>query len=151
MARIEIETHYPYRPELVWDALTDPTALGQWLMKNDFQPKVGHKFQFRAKPQGNWNGIVDCEVLKCEKPRTLSYSWTGGGHTTGVTWRLEEVSDGTKLFLSHTGFKGIGGFILSKLILSPGWKKMLRKLLPVVLGHIQKNGLKFTKDLRLKK
>jgi len=150
MAKIEIETFYPFKPELVWDALTNPEALGEWLMKNDFQPKVGHKFQFRAKPQGNWDGIVNCEVLQCDKPRTLAYSWGGGGHTTEVTWRLEETADGTKVHLHHTGFKGIGGFILSKLILGPGWKKMLRKLLPAVLSHIQKNGTTFATDMQLR-
>jgi uncharacterized protein YndB with AHSA1/START domain len=39
---------YPHPPEKVWRALTDPQAIAQWLMKNNFEARVGHKFQFRA-------------------------------------------------------------------------------------------------------
>ena len=141
MARIEIEIFYPFAPELVWDALTNPEALGEWLMENNFQPRVGHKFQFRGKPQKGWDGIVDCEVLEIDRPKCLSYSWAGGKkHETVVTWTLSADADGTRLKLAHTGFKGMGGFILSKLILGPGWKKMLRKYVPVLLDHMKKRG-----------
>ena len=44
-------------------------------MKNDFQPVVGHRFQFRATPQPHWNGVIDCEVLVVEAYQRLSYSW----------------------------------------------------------------------------
>lgn len=29
-------------------------------MKNDFAPKVGHRFN---KLRGKWGGVLDCEVL----------------------------------------------------------------------------------------
>jgi uncharacterized protein YndB with AHSA1/START domain len=142
MAKIEIETYYPYAPELVWDALTDPAALRAWLMENDFQPKLGHKFQFKAQPQPGWRGIVDCEVLTLDRPWKLSYSWQGDLNKPPqtVTWTLSKQGDGTKLFLEHTGFAGVGGFLLSKMVMGPGWKKMLKTLLPDVL-HKMKNGV----------
>src|SRR4051812_7091987 len=115
MARIEIETFYPFEPGLVWDAITDRESLKQWLMENDFLPNVGHRFQFRTQPQGGWDGIVNGEVLHAERPKLLSYSWDGGGNQTIVTWKLEAAKDGTRLTLHHDGFKGVGGFILSKL------------------------------------
>jgi uncharacterized protein YndB with AHSA1/START domain len=149
MAKIEIDTFYPYAPELVWDALTDSAALSQWLMENDFRPVTGHKFQFRAKPQPGWNGIVDCQVLTVDPHRELSYSWESDGKNTTVKWRLESASGGTRLFLEHTGFQGMGGFLLSKLILGPGWKKMMRKYIPVVLDHVSKNGMRFQPGVRL--
>jgi hypothetical protein len=37
------------------------STIGQ--MNNDFEPVVGRKFQFRAEPMPNWDGVVDCEVL----------------------------------------------------------------------------------------
>ncbi len=150
MAKIEIEAFYPFEPELVWDALTDRESLNQWLMENDFAPRVGHRFQFRTKPQGGWDGVVNCEVLEVKKPQLLSYAWAGGGHQTIVTWNLERTQAGTRLTLRHTGFRGIGGFVLSKLVLGPGWKKMLRKFLPMVLNHIKQNGLSFSSELKLK-
>jgi hypothetical protein len=42
-------------------------------MKNDFQPVVGHRFNFRATPMPNWNGLIDCEVLVVEPNSRLSY------------------------------------------------------------------------------
>jgi Activator of Hsp90 ATPase homolog 1-like protein len=51
----------------------------QWLMKNDFQPVVGHRFRFRATPQPQWNDVIDCEVLVVEAYQRLSYSWNPPG------------------------------------------------------------------------
>lgn len=151
MAKIEIEKFYPFPPELVWDALTDRQAMAQWLMENDFEPKVGHRFQFRAKEAKGWRGYVDCEVLAATKPSLLSYSWVGDESipATTVTWRLEASPGGTTLRLSHTGFAGMKGFLVSKLILGPGWKKMMNRLVPVVLAHMKEHGRHFPAGTRL--
>jgi uncharacterized protein YndB with AHSA1/START domain len=58
-----IEREMPHPPEKVWRALTESPLIEEWLMTNDFQPVVGHRFTFRATPARNWNGIIDCEVL----------------------------------------------------------------------------------------
>src|SRR5713226_365222 len=104
---IRIEVTYPYHPAQVWRALTDSAELAQWLMPNDFQPRLGHKFQFRTKPQPGWRGIVDCEVTELDEPRRLSYTWTGEPDKPGtrVTWTLEPIDGGTRLRLEHTGFE----------------------------------------------
>jgi uncharacterized protein YndB with AHSA1/START domain len=47
---IIIEREMPHPPEKVWRALTQSPLLEEWLMKNDFQPVVGHRFNFRAPP-----------------------------------------------------------------------------------------------------
>ena len=47
-------------------------------MKNDFEPRLGARFTFRAKPMGDWNGVVDCEVTAFDPPRRLAYPWKGG-------------------------------------------------------------------------
>ena len=48
-------------------------------MTNDFQPVVGHRFNFRSTPVQNWNGIIDSEVLVVEPNSRLSYSWGSMG------------------------------------------------------------------------
>lgn len=57
MSDITVEAVYPHPPARVWRALTDPDELESWLMENDFQPRVGHRFQFRDEPRPGWRGI----------------------------------------------------------------------------------------------
>jgi uncharacterized protein YndB with AHSA1/START domain len=141
MSDVRLERVYAHPPERVWRALTDPQALAEWLMPNDFQPRVGHKFQFRAAPRGGWRGIVDCEVLEVDPPRRLSYLWQGDpkDRPTVVTWILEPTPEGTRLRLEHTGFRGLGG-LFHKLLLGSGWKRMLRTSLPTVLDWFAQHG-----------
>ena len=130
---IRLERHYPFPPERVFRALSDSDAMAEWLMPNDFQPKLGHKFQFKSKPQGNWNGITDCEVIELDPPRRLAYTWSGQ-HKDGkgkalrhtiVRWSLFAERGGTRLVLEHDGFEGWGEVAVS-FILGMGWKKMMK-------------------------
>lgn len=135
MGDITVEAFYPHPPERVWRALTDPDELEAWLMENDFEPRVGHRFQFRDEPRPGWRGVVDCEVLEVDEPRRLSYTWRGDedGEPTVVTFTLEPDDGGTRLRLEHTDFRGLRGLV-TRLILSRGWKKkLLREELPTVL------------------
>ena len=117
-----IEKELPHPPEKVWRALTEGALIKEWLMENDFQPVVGHKFQFRAKPMPNWNGIVDCEVLVVEPHKTLSYSWGSLGLGTTVVWTLAPTEGGTLVRMEQSGFspdqqQAYGGA-------KYGWQKM---------------------------
>ena len=76
---IVVERELPHPPEKIWRALTQPHLIQEWLMDNDFQPIVGHRFTFVAPPAAHWNGVTDCEVLEVEPNRTLSYSWNSSG------------------------------------------------------------------------
>ena len=59
---VVIERDMPHPPEKVWRALTQPKLIEEWLMKNDFKPAVGHRFNLR----GDWGGVLDCKVLAVE-------------------------------------------------------------------------------------
>jgi hypothetical protein len=54
------------------------------------------------------------------------------GDTTEVTYRIEPHEGGTRFTYEHTGFIGIGGFLVTKLVLGPVRKKMLDVGLPAV-------------------
>jgi uncharacterized protein YndB with AHSA1/START domain len=138
MAELLFEVTYPHAPERVWRALTDQKALAAWLMPNDFAPVVGHRFTFRAPPQPWFDGVVRCEVLAVEPPRRLSYSWQGGPmrSPTTVTWTLEPVPEGTRVCLVQAGFAGVGGRI-ARLVLGSGWRSLLVRRLPQVIGELQ--------------
>jgi uncharacterized protein YndB with AHSA1/START domain len=136
---IRVVKEYPYPPERIWRALTDSKELAQWLMPNDFQPKVGHKFRFDARPQRGWRGYVDCEVLELDEFRRLSYSWEGDANhpVTVVTWTLERIPNGTRLSLRHGDFRGLSGFF-DKFFMGSGWNKKLSKILPALLERLTK-------------
>ena len=68
---VVVERDFPHPSEKLWRALTQPHLIEEWLMKNDFLPVVGHRFNLR----GDWGGVLDCEVLEVEPNRTLSYTW----------------------------------------------------------------------------
>jgi len=75
---IRREILIPQPREQVWRALTDSIALAEWMYPNDFEPRVGHHFTFRVppNPKVGFDGIiVYCEVIECEPPSRLTYSW----------------------------------------------------------------------------
>jgi uncharacterized protein YndB with AHSA1/START domain len=143
MSEYKIVQDYPHPPELVWRALTDPelvprwTATGQGGRPVGFSTEVGTRFQLVGRPRPGWNGVVDCELLEARAPALLRYSWRGGGddEVTQVACRLEPHAGGTRLTFEHTGFTGIGGYLVSR-ILASARKKMLRVGMPTVLDEI---------------
>jgi uncharacterized protein YndB with AHSA1/START domain len=134
--QIRFEAVYPYSREEVWAALTDPVALGEWLMPNDFAPIIGHRFQFRTKPAPGFSGIVDCEVLELVAPSRLAFSWCGGGIETVVTFDVTQVGAASaRVVMQQTGFKGMRGLMISKL-LKGGWKRMMEMRLRAAIGRV---------------
>jgi uncharacterized protein YndB with AHSA1/START domain len=102
---VVIERKLSHPPAKVWRALTQGALLEEWLMKNDFQPVVGHRFSFRSEPNPHWNGIVDCEVLTVEPHQRLAYSWGSLGLESIVTWTLTAVEGGVLLRMEQSGFR----------------------------------------------
>jgi len=152
-SNIRLERLYPHPRAKVWMALTDPRLIAAWLMRPDgFEPRVGCKFRLTAKPMPGWRGYVDCEVTALEEERLLQYTWAGdeSGKVLTVTWTLEDAADGTRLRLAHEGFQGVGGFVLAKMMMGPGWKKMMARHLPSVLERLGDDG-SFTPDPKLDK
>ena len=130
---ISVEKVLPYTAEKIWRTLTSSELIAKWLMPNDFALEVGRRFNFRTKPIGDWNGVVDCEVLAAEPPRLLRYSWKGGANTnpaygsrldTVVTWTLTPVEGGTSVRMVHDGFV-LPGNQFAYDAMSPGWGRVL--------------------------
>jgi uncharacterized protein YndB with AHSA1/START domain len=140
MANIHREAVYPHPRSKVWRALTEPALIEKWLMTPEgFAPVVGTKFVLRAKgPQRGWRGFVECEVLAVDVGRTLRYSWVGDPDEPPltVTLSLEDHAAGTRLLLDHEGFEGVGGWLVARLMMGPGWGKMLAKRIPLVLAEM---------------
>ena len=127
-----VERSLPYPLEKVWRVLTQPALIDRWLMKNDFELRVGHKFNFRAQPMYGWNGVTDCEVLEIRHHERLVYSWNASGDQamdglkTLVTWTLTPLGDGTAVRMEQSGFRpqDEGGYRA----MGGGWPGMLAKM-----------------------
>jgi uncharacterized protein YndB with AHSA1/START domain len=129
---IVVERDMTHPPEKIWRALTESALIEDWFMKNDFQPVVGHKFNFRAQPVMGWNGVTDCEVLELVPHQRLVYTWNASGEQardglkTIVTWTLTPHNGGTHVRMEQSGFRpqdeggyrGMGG----------GWPRILGRL-----------------------
>jgi uncharacterized protein YndB with AHSA1/START domain len=129
---VVVEREFPYPPEKLWRALTQPHLIEEWLMKNDFKPDVGHHFNLR----GDWGGVLDCEVLALEPNRMLSYTWNfahdGAVYNlqSVVTFTLTPTRTGTHLQMEQAGFRpdqkqAFGGA-------KAGWQQFFTKLEEVV-------------------
>jgi len=123
-----VERDMAFPPDRIWRALTQPHLIAEWLMKNDFSPHVGHRFNLR----GDWGGVLDCEVLAVEPNRSLSYTWNHAHEDAAfnlesvVTFTLTPTGAGTHLRMEQTGFRpdqkqAFGGA-------KYGWQQFLAKL-----------------------
>ena len=102
---VVVEREFPFPPEKIWRALTQPHLIEEWLMKNDFMPVVGHRFNLSRTPRPDLNIVLNCQVLVVEPNKTLSYTWGGLGLKSVVTWTLTPTSSGTRLRMEQSGFR----------------------------------------------
>jgi uncharacterized protein YndB with AHSA1/START domain len=134
---------YPHSVEDVWAGLTDRQALAEWLMPTTFgEARVGHRFRFQFDPEHFCTaGIVECEILACEPPHRMVWSWQKMAElgkpqapAMQVEWRLTPEGTSTRVELVQTGLEGQPWLLTTAM--SFGWRLYLRKYLPAVLRHI---------------
>ena len=124
---VVVEREFPYPPEKLWRALTQPHLIAEWLMQNDFVPAANHRFKLGT----SW-GHIDCQVKTIEPNKTLSYTWNFANDDAAynlksvVTFTLTPTSTGTHLRMEQTGFRpdqkqAFGGA-------KAGWQQFLAKL-----------------------
>lgn len=131
---VVIERVFHHPPEKLWRALTESPLLAQWLLNNDFEPVAGRKFQFRAEPVPNWNGVINCQVQIVEPLKRLSYSWGSMGLDSVVLWTLTPAEGGTHVRVEQSGFRLDQEFAYKGA--TYGWQKFLGTL-EQVLGGMQ--------------
>jgi uncharacterized protein YndB with AHSA1/START domain len=100
---VDLDVFYPYPLERVWQVLTDRRSLAAWMMENDFEPKLGHRFRFYDHPLPGLTTTIQCEVVELEEPTRLVYTWQDSptAEPSLVVWTLTTVAGGTQLRLKH--------------------------------------------------
>jgi uncharacterized protein YndB with AHSA1/START domain len=129
---VVVEKVFPHPPEKVWRALTESSLMEQWLMKNDFEPVVGHAFSLRMAPVQNWDGVIECQVVSLEPGKSLSYTWSTMGHESVVTFQLTPTEAGTHVRVEQAGFRPDQEAAFKGA--QYGWKNFLGGLERVVAG-----------------
>jgi uncharacterized protein YndB with AHSA1/START domain len=146
--RLRKEVFYPHPIESVWTALTDPRALAEWLMPNNFEPIVGKVFRYHVDPMPGFSGINECTVLEVVPPRRLVYTWTPLPRRADaprprpmtLVWTLSPAPGGTTLVLEQSGLESLS--LWWRFSMTMGWGRMLKRLLPQVLANVR--GTDFT-------
>lgn len=141
---IRKELFYPDPPEVVWVALTDPRALAEWLMPNNFKPIVGHKFYFQTDPVPFCENRSECEVIECEPPHRLAYTWLiiwrkeyrKKPQPMVVSWTLHPHEGGTRLVFEQSPYDGPRAFF-TRFSMNTGWGWMHKRLLRKVLRNVK--------------
>ena len=135
---VVVERRVPHSLDKVWRALTQGPLLEAWLMANDFEPVVGHRFTFRMPAMPGWNGVTDGEVLSVVPNEELSYTWNASGDEaadglkTVVTWTLEQQADGVLVRMAQSGFRPQDQ--RNEMGAKYGWERNLGRLEALVAG-----------------
>ena len=132
---IVVDEVFPHAPAVVWKTLTTPALMSRWLAMPSigFEATKGKRFTYQTTPAGEWDGVIQCEVLEVIPNERLVYSWKGGHEAnvgygsrleTVVTWTLSKVDTGTRLRLVHSGFARPRNDTAFK-NMSVGWTKVV--------------------------
>lgn len=94
--------------DVVWNAISNADELSAWFIQADFKAEVGYQYTFTS----NEDGCVPITgEVKSAHPYTLIYTWIvkGTNVETTVSWKLEAINNGTKLYLEHAGISNYEG------------------------------------------
>ena len=132
---------FPHTPAAIWRVLTTGELINRWLMaQKGFVPVKGNHFSFQTPPDGEWDGVIHCEVLEVVPNERLVYTWKSGHESNGVyvsrldtvvTWTLARNDGGTRLRIVHSGFIMPRNMSTFQNI-NAGWPKVVPKLIAIV-------------------
>lgn len=116
-------------PEQVWEAITDPAALSEWLAPEvEIEPHEGGELCCRYEDGSERRG----EVELVEEAERLAFSWwREDAGPSRVELTVDAVAGGTRLTVIETGLAAP----LAPTMLAAGWSPRLRAL-PLALGRL---------------
>ncbi len=136
--RIELKTTIQATPEEVWDALTSPDKIEQYMFgaRCNSNWKPGSKSNFYVLQNGRESTIIKGEVIRSEPYRLLEYTLFPTG--TGIedilenylvaTFEIESDGDETYLTITQKGFAYVENGQDRYIETMKGWKVALPML-----------------------
>ncbi|MEX0291668.1 MAG: SRPBCC domain-containing protein [Flavobacteriaceae bacterium] len=114
----------------VWNAISKAEEISTWFIKADFKAEPGYQYTFTASEENDCTQITG--VVKEADPYTLIYTWIVADTKaeTTVKWELQETTEGTKLFLEHSGISKYEGETAVAMFTSfdKGWTNCINEL-----------------------
>ncbi|MFD2562408.1 SRPBCC family protein [Aquimarina rubra] len=103
------EQIFKHSIDKIWNAISRQEEISSWFIPADFKAEVGYKYTFNSPDEENCSQITG--TIKQAHPYTLEYTWIVANTDveTTVTWKLEKVEEGTKLYLEHSGIANYPG------------------------------------------
>ena len=94
----ELALSLDHPQESVWQMLTDPDKMVEWLAPGTIELRKGGSAHLNFTDSGI---VIDSTVTEFEPPKLLEYSWSGPGEPLRpVRWETEAADGGTRLTLT---------------------------------------------------
>lgn len=129
LADIEHRIHVDAAPAVVWNYLTAPEHVPQWLGCLSYEKAVGHVFYMqqddRRRAKGDIEGATHCRILSLDEPHRFAFSWyLPGTPETRVDITLHEREGGTEVVLAHSGWEQFDASAIRSIrdSLESGWR-----------------------------
>jgi uncharacterized protein YndB with AHSA1/START domain len=129
-------------PPVVWSFLTNADKLATWYYQGESDLADGNEYRLlKTEDDGSTSVIVWGHVLEMIPYSRLVTTFTItplGGNETKLTWELEEVLGGTRLYLEHSGVASAAGVAALGLLqgLDTGWDKHFARLRDAVKSSV---------------
>jgi uncharacterized protein YndB with AHSA1/START domain len=126
------------KPEKIWNYLTQPEFIRQWLTEDNFEAIVGHSFQLMASPEilSDSVSVVNCKVIEIVNPKRISFSWAGRLRNGGteldllIEWTLNARRNATELQLRLSGFTNANTFVSHEM--AEWWIRKVEKMITLI-------------------
>jgi uncharacterized protein YndB with AHSA1/START domain len=94
-AQFRIAREIPHPAARIWEMLTEPGGLSQWLAPGTIESRRGGVARLDFADSGI---VIDSEVTEYTPLRAVAYSWSGPGEPLRpLRFSLENIADGTRL------------------------------------------------------
>lgn len=135
---IKKEKLFNHPIDAIWNAITKAEEISTWFIKANFKSEKGYKYTFIASEDKGCLTITG-EIKKAD-PYALIYTWIVENTTaeTTVSWKLEPVENGTKLFLEHSGISNYAGETAIAMFdsFNGGWDNCISGLTNYLKEHV---------------
>ncbi len=114
----------------VWNVLTEPDYVRQWLGCMRYDNALGHVFYMQQdatkRANDDISGATHCKITALDKPHRFAFTWyLPGTPETLVVIELNTVGDGTTMaVLTHSGWEKFEPEAIRSIreMLEGGWK-----------------------------